>query len=65
MDENGELKFSNSKPQYHLNYFNDLEINKNYYMVFSHKVVNVYWNSRENNIPETVNSQSQLDLAGQ
>ena len=33
-------------------------------MVFSHKILNVYWSSKENNIPETVNTGSQLDLPG-
>ena len=63
-ETDGEIKFEHSQPQYHFNYFNDLDINKNYYMVFSHKILNVYWNSRENNIPETVNTQSQLNLPG-
>jgi hypothetical protein len=56
--------FEKLQPEYHVNYFNDLEINKNYFLVFSHKTLNVYWSSKENNIPETVNTRSQLDLPG-
>lgn len=32
--------------------------------MFSHRTLNVYWSSKENNIPETVNTRSQLDLPG-
>lgn len=56
--------FEKLQPEYHLNYFNDLQINKNYFLVFSHRVLSVYWSARENHIPETVNTRSQLDLPG-
>lgn len=39
-------------------------MNKNYFLVFSHRTLNVYWSSKENDIPETVNTRSQLDLPG-
>ena len=56
--------FQKLQPAYHLNYFNDLETSRDYFMVFSHKIINVYWSSKENNIPETVDTRSQLDLPG-
>jgi hypothetical protein len=64
LNHNGEYEFKKLQPEYQLNYFNDLEINDNYFLVFSHRALNVYWSAKANNIPETINTRSQLDLPG-
>ena len=62
--EKGKWVFVKGQPSYHMNYFNDLECNTNYFMVHSHKTLNVYWSAKNNNIPDTVDTRSQLDLLG-
>ena len=46
LNDRGEYVFHKLQPEYHINYFNDLEMSKNYFLVFSHRTLNVYWSSK-------------------
>lgn len=36
----------------------------NFYIVFSHKKLHVFWNTKSNDLPERINTESQISLPG-
>ena len=50
------------EPIFQSNYLNDLHVADSYYLVYSYKNILVFWNTRKNQLPETLETQSSINL---
>lgn len=62
--KSNERKYKKIEPIFRANYLNDLHLTEKYYMIYSHKSIHVFWNTKNNKLPETLDTQSELSVPG-
>lgn len=59
-----EYTYRKLEPIFQVNYLNDLHVTDSYYSVYSYKNIHIFWNTKKNRLPETLETQSEIVLPG-